>query len=331
MQSVIGHLLGTVLVTGGAGYIGSHACKALARAGYLPVTYDNLVYGHERAVKWGPLERGDILDRARLDQVIALYKPRAVMHFAAFAYVGESMSDPGKYYRNNVAGALTLLEAVRDGGVGRFVFSSTCATYGIPDQLPIREETPQIPINPYGASKLFVERMLADFNKAHALRSIALRYFNAAGADPDNEIGEDHDPETHLIPLVLDAASGRRPNVAIFGTDYETPDGSCVRDYIHVTDLADAHVKALQVLDSGASTGVYNLGNGHGFSVREVIDAVERITGLEVPMVLGDRRAGDPAALVSDALKASEYLGWRPRITELEEIVRTAWAWHQRR
>lgn len=321
---------GAVLVTGGAGYIGSHACKALWKAGYLPVTYDNLVYGHEWAVKWGPLQRGDILDRARLDQVIAQYRPTAIMHFAAFAYVGESVTDPGKYYRNNAVGSLNLIEAARDYGIDQFVFSSTCATYGIPDQLPILEETPQRPINPYGASKLMVERMLADFGAAHGLRSIALRYFNAAGADPDGEIGEDHDPETHLIPLVLDAASGRRPDVTIFGTDYDTPDGTCVRDYIHVTDLADAHVKAVQALEGGAQTDVYNLGNGLGFSVHEVIHAVERITKLRVPVTLGGRRDGDPAALISDATKAREALGWQPHIAGLDMIIRHAWAWHQR-
>lgn len=245
----------TVLVTGGAGYIGSHACKALANEGYIPVAYDNLVYGHDWAVKWGPFERGDILDRARLDEVMNRYKPKAVMHFAAFAYVGEFVADPGKYYRNNVMGSLTLLEAMRDHGAKHFVFSSTCATYGIPDALPIREDAPQNPINLYGASKLFVERMLKDFEAAHRIGSIALRYFNAAGADPDNETGESHDPETHMIPLVLDAASGRRPSVTIFGTDYNTPDGTCIRDYIHVTDLAEAHAKALSVLERRCSFG----------------------------------------------------------------------------
>jgi UDP-arabinose 4-epimerase len=320
----------TVLVAGGAGYIGSHACKALARAGYLPVVYDNLVYGHDWAVKWGPIERGDILDRGGLDAVIAKYKPLAIMHFAAFAYVGESVADPGKYYRNNVSGALTLLEAARDHGVGRFVFSSTCATYGIPDRLPISEDMPQQPVNPYGASKLMVERMLADFDAAHELRSIALRYFNAAGADPDNEIGEAHDPETHLIPLVLDAASGRKDAITVFGTNYDTPDGTCIRDYIHVTDLADAHVRALNALEEGAPSGAYNLGLGRGFSVREVISAAEQVTGLAVRAVLGERRPGDPAQLVSDARKAREKLGWEPQINELREILRTAWAWHQR-
>jgi UDP-arabinose 4-epimerase len=320
----------SVLVTGGAGYIGAHSCKALARAGYLPIVYDNLSYGHEWAVKWGPLERGDLLDRTRLDEVFARYRPEAVMHFAAFSYVGESVADPGKYYRNNVAGSLTLLEAMRDFGIPRIVFSSTCATYGLARDLPLSEDAPQQPINPYGASKLMVERMLTDFGNAHGLVWTALRYFNAAGADQDCEIGEDHDPETHLMPLVLDAASGRRPHVSVFGTDYDTPDGTCIRDYIHVTDLAEAHVLALQVSEVGTSAGAYNLGNGRGFSVREVINAVERVTGLSVPTLLGERRAGDPAALVCDASRAREMLGWQPKISELDEIVRSAWAWHQR-
>jgi len=252
------------------------------------------------------------------------------MHFAAFAYVGESVTNPGKYYRNNMAGSLTLLEAMRDLGIPRIVFSSTCATYGLPERLPIGEDAPQRPINPYGVSKLMVERMLADFENAHGLVWTALRYFNAAGADADCEIGEDHDPETHLMPLVLDAVSGRRPHVTILGTDYDTPDGTCIRDYIHVTDLAEAHVLALQASEGGMPSSAYNLGNGHGFSVREVIDAAERVTGLKVPVVLGERRAGDPPALVSDASRAHEILGWQPKISELDEIVRTAWAWHQR-
>jgi UDP-arabinose 4-epimerase len=252
------------------------------------------------------------------------------MHFAAFAYVGESVTDPGKYYRNNVAGSLNILETMRDLHIPRFVFSSTCATYGIPENLPIREDTPQHPVNPYGASKLMVERMLMDFANAHEFAWTALRYFNAAGDDPDCQIGEAHDPETHLIPLVLDAASGRRPHVTIFGADYDTPDGTCIRDYIHVADLAEAHVLALQAIEKGIAPGAYNLGNGRGFSVRDVINAVERVTRLKVPLVLGGRRAGDPAALVSDASKAHNILGWQPKISDLDEIVRTAWAWHQR-
>ena len=318
------------MVTGGAGYIGSHACKALSRSGYLPVTYDNLVFGHEWAVKWGPLERGDIADRARLEDVLACHRPNAIMHFAAFAHVGESVNDPGKYYRNNLVGSLTLLEAARDQAIGRIVFSSTCATYGIPDRIPIDEGVTQDPINPYGASKLMVERVLADFDVAHGLRSIALRYFNASGADPDGEIGEAHDPETHLIPLVLDAASGRRPDVTIFGTDYDTPDGTCIRDYIHVSDLADAHVKALEALEAGAASDVFNLGNGHGFSVHEVIETVERVLDVKVPVRPGERRPGDPARLVSDARKARERLGWEPQFAGIDTIVQTSWAWHQK-
>ena len=319
-----------VLVTGGAGYIGSHTCKALSRAGFLPVVYDNLVYGHERAVHWGPLERGDIGDGLRLREVFKKYQPMAVLHFAAYAYVGESVVDPGKYYRNNVAGSLALLEAMQAAQIRNIVFSSTCATYGMPDRLPIAETAAQHPINPYGASKLMVERMLADFGIAHEMGYVGLRYFNAAGADPDGQIGEDHDPETHLIPLVLDAASGRRPDIAIFGTDYDTPDGTCIRDYIHVADLASAHVLALQALRAGKPSGFYNLGNERGYSVREVIAAVERISGLRVPVTLSPRRPGDPAALVSDATRAREELGWRPAYPGLDDMVRTAWGWHQK-
>ena len=317
-----------VLVTGGAGYIGSHACKALGLAGYRPVAYDNLAYGHEWAVQWGPLEQGDIRDRKRLDEVIARHRPVAILHFAAFTYVGESVADPGKYYANNLAGSLTLIEAARDHGISRFVLSSTAAVYGIPEQLPIRETPPLQPINPYGASKMMVERMLADFGAAHGLRSMALRYFNAAGADPATEIGEDHDPETHLIPLILDAAAGLREAITVFGTDYATPDGTCIRDYIHVTDLADAHVKALTALEGVETVRALNLGNGLGFSVREVIAAVERITGRRVPVRLGARRAGDPASLVADASRATALLAWKPRHAGLDDIVRTAWAWH---
>ncbi|TVP86435.1 MAG: UDP-glucose 4-epimerase GalE [Thioalkalivibrio sp.] len=318
-----------VLVTGGAGYIGSHACKALAEAGYTPIVFDNLVYGHRWAVRWGPLEVGDIADRERLDEVMRRYRPAAVMHFAAFTYVGESVTDPGKYYRNNVAGTLTLLEAMRDHAIRRMIFSSTCATYGMPRQIPMTESHPQAPINPYGASKLMIERILGDFDAAHDLRSVSLRYFNAAGADPQNEVGEAHDPETHLVPLVLDAAARRRAEITIFGDDYDTADGTCIRDYIHVTDLAQAHVLALQALESGAGSTAYNLGNGQGFSVREVIDCARRVTGREIPVVMGTRRAGDPARLVGDASRAIAELGWSPAYANLDRIVATAWAWHQ--
>jgi len=321
---------GTILVTGGAGYVGAHACKALAAEGFRPVVLDNLVYGHEAAVRWGPFERGDTADRQRLDDVFARHRPVAVMHFAAFAYVGESVADPGKYYRNNVAGTLTLLEAMRDHGVRAFVFSSTCATYGVPGRVPIVETDPQAPINPYGMSKLMVEAMLRDFDHAHGLKSAALRYFNAAGADPDGEIGEAHDPETHLIPLALDAVAGIGPPLTVFGEDYATADGTCVRDYIHVADLADAHVAALRALLGGAPSKAYNLGTGNGFSVRQVLDAVAKVTGRAVPHQVGPRRPGDPPELVADPSLANRELGWRPRLSDLDTIVATAWAWHQK-
>ena len=322
--------MNNILVTGGAGYIGSHACKALFKAGYTPITFDNLVYGHERAVKWGPFERGDILDRARLDEVLDQYKPLAIVHFAAYAYVGESVIDPGKYYNNNVVGSLNLLEAARDHGISKFVFSSTCATYGVPQCSPIDETHQQYPINPYGASKLMVERMLADFGVAHELQSVSLRYFNAAGADIDGDIGEDHDPETHLIPLVLDAAAGVRPDITIFGSDYNTPDGTCVRDYVHVSDLADAHVLALKALEQGMSTTAFNLGNGQGFSVQELIDVAKNVTNRGIMVKNGPRRAGDPDRLVGDANKAINELGWAPKLSGLDAIISSAWQWHQR-
>ena len=320
-----------VLVTGGAGYIGSHACKALAKAGHVPVVYDNLVYGHREAVRWGPLVEGDIGDRSCLDATIREHRPEAVMHFAGYAYVGESVSDPGKYYRNNVAGSLTLLEAMRDHGIGRLVFSSTCATYGLPQYTPMDEHHPQQPINPYGASKLMVERMIGDFAGAHGLRAISLRYFNAAGADPDGEIGEDHSPETHLIPLALAAALGSIPQLTIFGDDYGTDDGTCIRDYVHVSDLAQAHVLAVEGL-AGTSPGLraFNLGNGSGYSVKQVVSAVERVTGHRVPLRIGSRRSGDPARLVSASDCARKELGWQPRIAGLDEIIATAWAWAKR-
>jgi UDP-glucose-4-epimerase GalE len=320
-----------ILVTGGAGYIGSHTCKALSKAGLTPVTYDNLVTGHEASVKWGPLERGDILDRARLDAVLQKYQPLAVLHFAAYAYVGESVTQPAKYYRNNVSGALTLLEAMRDHGVTQVVFSSSCATYGTPRSMPIGEDHPQNPINPYGASKLIVERMLADFGAAYNLRSVSLRYFNAAGADPDGEIGEDHEPETHLIPLVLKAAAGESSNITIYGTDYDTPDGTCIRDYVHVTDLAEAHVLAFTALGEGCDSSSYNLGTGHGFSVREVIRTANVVSGQNIPVAEGSRRPGDPARLVADAKRAKVELGWDPQYGDLRQIIATAWNWMLKR
>lgn len=320
----------TILVTGGAGYIGSHTCKALARSGYKPVAFDNLIYGHPWAVKWGPLVQGDILNRQQVDKALKEYKPDAVLHFAAFAYVGESVTEPAKYYRNNVAGSLTLLESMLDHGIDKFIFSSTCATYGVPDKVPIFEDSPQIPINPYGSSKLMIEKIMQDFDAAYGLRSIALRYFNAAGADEKGEIGEDHNPETHLIPLVLDAACGRRESISVFGSDYNTPDGTCIRDYIHVSDLADAHVLALQALEGGAPSTAYNLGNGHGFSVKEVIDTARDVTGKNISAVMESRRPGDPARLIGDAQRIIRDLGWKPQYADIESIITTAWNWHQK-
>ncbi len=322
--------MSTILVTGGAGYIGSHACKALAQANYTPIAYDNLVYGHRWAVKWGPLVEGNIADGAKLNEVFRKYRPAAVMHFAAYAYVGESVENPGKYYRNNVAGSLTLLEAMRDHNVSKMVFSSTCATYGVPRNIPITEDHSLSPINPYGASKLMIERMLQDFDRAHGSQSISLRYFNAAGADADGEIGEDHNPETHLIPLILDAASGKRNEITIYGDDYDTLDGTCIRDYIHVSDLADVHVLALKALERGDSTAVFNLGNGQGFSVKQVIETARRVTGRDIPVRTGPRRPGDPPILVSDPSRAIKQLRWQPRYTSLDTIVETAWNWTTR-
>ena len=282
------------------------------------------------AVKWGPLEEGDITDSARLEAVMRKYNPKAVMHFAAYAYVGESVEKPSKYYHNNVAGTLTLLESMRSCGIDKIIFSSTCATYGMPEQIPIPEDHPQNPINPYGRSKLMIEWILKDFAAAYDMRYVSLRYFNAAGADPDAEIGEDHDPETHLIPLVLDVASGKREHIEIFGTDYDTPDGTCIRDYIHVTDLADAHLLALEYLISGGNSDVFNLGNGNGFSVREVIAAALKITGCDIPYLESDRRAGDPPVLIGSSDKIKKKLGWRPLYDSLGAIIKTAWRWHQK-
>lgn len=319
-----------VIVTGGAGYIGSHACKALSRAGYVPVVYDDLSRGHRDAVRWGPFEEGDLLDGKRLRAVIDRHAPRAVLHFAAFAYVGESVGDPGLYWRNNVAGSLSLLEAMRDTGVRRLVFSSTCATYGDPLETPITEGHPQAPVNPYGQTKLAVERMIDGFRQAHGLEAVVLRYFNAAGCDPEGEIGEDHDPEPHLIPRALMAASGRVAALEIFGDDWDTRDGTCVRDYIHVQDLARAHVLALDALERGGAPRVCNLGNGRGYTVREVVEAAERVTGRKVPHRFAPRRAGDPAELVGSAERARSTLGWSPELPELEDMVRSAWNWMER-
>ena len=320
-----------VLVTGGAGYIGSHACKALARAGYLPVAYDNLVYGHEAAVRWGPFVRADLADTERLLATMREHRIAAVMHFAAFGYVGESVQKPALYFRNNVVNAVNLLDAMLAAEIPHIVFSSSCATYGTPEVVPITEAAPQRPINPYGDTKLIVERMLHWYGGAYGLAACALRYFNAAGADPDGEIGEDHDPETHLIPLVLDAALGRRPQIDIYGSDYPTRDGTAVRDYIHVQDLAAAHVRAIAYLQDGGGSVAMNLGTGRGHTVREVVDTAERITGRKVPRRYVARRAGDPPELVADARRAREVLGWQAELSDLDSIIGTAWAWHVRK
>ena len=316
-----------VLVTGGAGYVGSHACKALAEAGHEPIVYDNLATGHEWAVRWGPLAVGDLLDRERLLAVMAEHSPAAVMHFAAFSAVDGSVADPARYYRNNVVGTLSLLEAMRATEIDRIVFSSTCAVYGIPEVVPITEDAACRPINPYGMTKHAVEGALADYGRAYGLAHVSLRYFNAAGASPAAEIGEAHDPETHLIPLVLDVAAGERPEITVFGDDYATPDGTCVRDYIHVDDLARAHVAALTRL--GELRPAYNLGTGVGVSVAEIIAAARRVTGADVPMVHAGRRPGDPDILSADPSLAHHDLAWMPAYLDIEETIRTAWAWHQ--
>jgi UDP-glucose-4-epimerase GalE len=317
-----------VLVTGGAGYIGSHAAKALSRAGYAVVVYDNLVAGHRGAVKYGTLVDGDITDVAAVRDALRRHDIFAVMHFAAFLDVGESVREPARYYRNNVGGALSVLEAMAAESIRHFVFSSTCATYGEPIETPIVETHPQKPINSYGETKLAVERALPHFERAHGIRWVAMRYFNAAGADPDAELGEDHSPEIHVIPRAIAAATGG-PGLQVFGDDYPTPDGTCLRDYIHVADLADAHVRALGAIAETGKSGAYNLGTGRPHSVLEVIDAVERVTGRKVPWTLAPRRPGDPAVLYAAPHKAQSELRWAPRFGDLETIVRTACAWHE--
>jgi UDP-glucose 4-epimerase len=320
---------GNILVTGGAGYIGSHACKALALAGYTPVTFDNLSTGWADAVKFGPLERGDLTDRARLDEVFAKYQPIAVMHFGALSDVGQSMREPGLYWHNNATGSLTLIEAMLAAGCRRMVFSSTCATYGEQDGVTLDESCVQQPINAYGASKLAIEAMLANFGASDGLESVIFRYFNVAGADPDGEVGEFHRPETHLVPLILDAILGRRDKLTVFGTDYDTPDGTCIRDYVHVSDLIDAHLKGLRWILSGKGSRVFNLGTGHGFSVKQVMDASRIVTNRDVPHEIGARRAGDCTKLVSGSSRAAKELGWRPERSTLTEMIRDAWHWHQ--
>jgi UDP-glucose-4-epimerase GalE len=319
-----------VLVTGGAGYIGSHTAKALAQAGHEPVVFDNLSFGHRWAVRWGPLVEGDLGDKNLVRRILEQYEIDAVIHFAASAYVGESMQNPRKYFRNNVVNSLNLLDAMMDSKVKTIVFSSTCATYGDPVELPITESHPQKPVNPYGDSKLFVEQMLKWYGEAYGLKWAAMRYFNAAGADPDGEIGENHTPETHLIPLAIQAAMGQRPHMEIFGTEYPTHDGSAVRDYVHVSDLADAHIRALGHLAGGGENIQLNLGSGDGYSVREVISTVERVSGSSVPVRLTIPRPGDPAVLVANASEAQRVLGWQPQFEGIESIIQTAWNWHVR-
>jgi UDP-glucose-4-epimerase GalE len=324
----LGASLKAVLVTGGAGYIGSHAAKILQRAGYRVVVYDNLTAGHRGAVQYGDLVVGDITDVTAVRAALRQHGISAVMHFAAFLDVGESVRDPVKYYRNNVVGALSVLEAMAAESVAHFVFSSTCATYGEPIETPITEAHPQQPINSYGETKLAVERALEHYERAYGIHWVALRYFNASGADPESEIGEDHSPEIHIIPRAIAAATGG-PGLQVFGDDYPTPDGTCLRDYIHVTDLADAHVKALEAIAETHKSGAYNLGTGHPHSVREVIDTVERVIGRQVPWTLAPRRPGDPAVLYAAPQKAQSALHWTPRYADLEVIVRTAWDWHR--
>ena len=320
-----------ILVTGGAGYIGSHVCKALSESGFEPITFDNLSTGHRELVKWGPLIQGDVGDRDAIEGAIREVRPEAVLHFAASSCVGESMSEPGKYYRNNVAASLTLLEAMVATSVSRIVLSSTCATYGTPAETPISEDTPQDPINTYGRTKLVIERMIDAFEAAHGTKSVCLRYFNACGADPEGDTGELHECEPHLIPRAIFSALGQVSDFSVFGDDYATPDGTPIRDYVHVTDLASAHVSALlHLLHNNPSTKL-NLGIGKGYSVKEIIDTVSRVTKRHVPVRINGRRPGDPPLLVANSAKAKEVLGFVPRFSALETIIETAWNWHNRR
>lgn len=319
-----------ILITGGAGYIGSHLNKLASLDGYETVVLDNLVYGHEEFLKWGKSHKVDLSNLGELRSVFKKYEIDAVMHFAAFTNVGESVSYPQKYYQNNLKNTLNLLQVMLENQVNKFIFSSTCATYGLPTEIPITEDHPQNPINPYGRAKLMVEKILEDYHTAYDLKYVSLRYFNAAGADPGGEIGEWHQPETHLIPLVLDAAMSRRDHVKIFGTDYDTPDGTCIRDYIHVMDLADAHLKALQYLEDEKRSEVFNLGNGNGFSVREVIEKTKKVTGKPVSVIETERRAGDPPVLIGSSKKAVKILNWSPKYKKLETIIESAWKWHKK-
>ena len=321
--------MSNILVTGGAGYIGSHACKILKTRGYTPVTYDNLSTGWRDAVKFGPFVQGDLSDREKLDAVFREYQPDAILHFAALSQVGESFEKPGLYWRNNIVGSLTLIEAAVAAGCLDFVFSSTCATYGDQDNVVLEESSAQNPTNSYGSSKRAIEEILRDFERSHGLRHVIFRYFNVAGADPEGEVGEHHQPETHLIPVILDVIDGKRPALTIHGTDYDTPDGTCVRDYVHVMDLVDAHILGLQWLKDGKGNRVFNLGTGHGFSVREVVEQSRITTNRPLDWTEGPRRAGDCAALVSGSTRAEKELGWSPRRSTLREMISDAWKWHQ--
>lgn len=319
-----------VMICGGAGYIGSHVNKLLSDRGYETVVFDNLIYGHREAVKWGTFTQGDLKNISDIEAVFQSHPIEAVLHFAAFAYVGESVRDPEKYYYNNIANTLNLLHVMKKYGCKKIIFSSTCATYGEPEKVPITEQMPQNPVNPYGFTKLAVEHILLDYQRAYGLEYVVLRYFNAAGADPAGEIGESHDPETHIIPLILDAASGRRPDIKVFGTDYPTPDGSCVRDYIHVSDLAQAHLLALRYLKNGGKSDFFNLGNEKGTSVLELIETVKRVTGKVFVVTPAPRRSGDPPYLIGSSEKAKKVLGWVPQYVDIGTIVRHAWRWHEK-
>lgn len=318
-----------ILVTGGAGYIGAHVCKTLAAAGFLPVTYDNLSTGHAYAVKWGPFIQGSLCNRESLKQAFLTYEPKAVIHLAASAIVVESMQNPGKYYRNNVASTLSLLETMHECQIQHLVFSSTCATYGLPQSIPITEEHPQIPVNPYGKSKLMLEQIMADFDAAHGIKTVSLRYFNAAGADLNAEIGENHTPETHLIPNIIQTALGIRPEVVIYGTDFPTSDGTAIRDYIHVEDLARAHLLALQWILSEKTSRAINLGTGIGHSIYEILEAVKNQTNLPIPTRLEQKRLGEPHTLVADNRLAFQLLNWQPQHSNLPTLIESAWQWHK--
>ena len=319
-----------ILVIGGAGYIGSHMCKHLAQSGYQPIVLDSLVSGHREAVKWGTFVNGSLDDSVMLKQILEQHSIAAVMHFAAFCYVGESVTNPAIYYQNNVAATISLLQSMIETNVKNFIFSSSSATYGEPIEIPISENHPQDPINPYGRTKLMVEQIINDFSNAYGLSSVALRYFNAAGADPDGELGEDHRPETHLIPLVLQAALGRKQDIKVFGNDYATKDGTCIRDYIHINDLASAHLLALERLLNGHPGENYNLGNGDGYSVLDVIETARKVTGKLIPFEISDPRSGDPAVLIGSSRKAMDELGWKPKYAELDVIIEHAWNWHRK-